>query len=94
MENINPEVNNAALFCGRMTFKESNLTVSVNGRGKTSLLATVMMFAEYFGETFPGKKMEKLELFLCESDMHEGKKAWQTTYFNDRGGFEGTAIKK
>lgn len=86
MKNINPEVtdevSNAALFCGRMTFRESTLTVSVNGLGKASLLETIMMFVEYFSENFPGKEMEKLELFLCESDMHEGQKAWHTTTFN------------
>lgn len=79
--NINPEVNNAALFCGRMTFKGSDLTVSVNGRGKSSLIETIMMFAEYFANAYPDKEMYKLELFLKESDIHEGQKACQTTLF-------------
>lgn len=80
--NINPEINNGALFCGRMTFKGSDLTVSVNGRAKASLIETIMMFTDYFSVKFPEKTMEKLELFVKESDMHEGKPAWQTTTFN------------
>lgn len=81
MKNINPENNNAALFCGRMTFKNTELTVSVNGRGKKTLLETIMMFTEFFNNEFPDKIPEKLELFLSEADMHSGKKAWQITHF-------------
>ena len=83
MENINPEINNGALFCARMKFKGSNLTVSVNGRAKSSLMETIMMFTDYFSENNPNKEFERLELFLKESDMHEEKKPWQTTYFNN-----------
>lgn len=68
-------------MCGRMTFKGSELTVSVNGRAKGSLLETIMMFTQYFSEEYPDKEMDKLELLLSEADMHEGKKAWQTTTF-------------
>lgn len=83
MENINPEVNNAALFCARATFKGSNLTVSVNGRGKAGLIETVLMFQDYFSDNNPGKQLSKIELFLSEGDMHAEKTPFQTTHFKD-----------
>lgn len=82
LKNINQVEGNGAMFCGRMTFEGSELTVSVNGRAKASLIETIMMFTDYFSEHYPDKIMRKLELFLKESDMHEGQKAWQTTHFN------------
>lgn len=83
LTNINPVVNNGALMCGRMKFKGSELTVSVIGRAKESLLETVMMFSEYFSEHYPDKWLEKLDLFIKEGDMHEGHEPFQTTHFND-----------
>lgn len=81
MENINNTPGNGAMFCGRMTFKGSELTVSVKGRAKASLLETIMMFTDYFSEKYPEREFSKLELFLKESDMHEEKKPFQVTHF-------------
>ena len=78
---INDEKTDGAMMCARMTFKGSDLTVSVNGRAKGSLLETICMFAEYFSDEFQDKGLHKLELFLNEGDMHTGGEAWQTTTF-------------
>lgn len=78
---INPD-SNGALMCARMRFAGDKLTVSVNGRAKSGLLETIIMFSEYFSEQYQDKELGTLELFLTESDMHEGKGAWQTTHFD------------
>lgn len=76
------EETNGALMCGRMHFKETELTQSVNGYAQGSLLQTIIDFTEYFGlQNEQGLTFKKLELFLCEKDMHTGAKPFQTTTF-------------
>lgn len=75
-----------SIVCGRITFLDSKLTASVNHRAGYSLLETVAIFKEYFEKKYPGKPFSKIEIFLSESDMHSGKKPWQTTWFNEKGG--------
>lgn len=70
-----------AWLCARMTFKASNMTVSVKGKAYGSLVETVTMFREYFEDSYPGKIPDKLELFLSESDMHAEELPWHTTFF-------------
>lgn len=74
------EKRQAALLCARVTFR-GGLTASVNRRAGASLIETIMLFTEYFSERYKESEIEKLELFLSESDMHEEKKPWQVTTF-------------
>lgn len=75
------DIGNGAMICARMSYEETELTVSVNGRAMGSLLETIMMFTEYFSDNVHTFHFKKLELFLKESDMHEGKEPWQVTHF-------------
>lgn len=68
-------------ICGRITFVGTSLTASVNMRPAASLLETIIGFTEYFTEKYPDKQISKLDLFLKESHMHEGKIPWQSTTF-------------
>jgi len=81
MRSINSK-GNGALMCARMVYN-TGLTRSVNGKAKASLLETIAMFIDYHSETLLSNSVvfERLELFLCEADMHEEQKPWQTIYF-------------
>lgn len=69
-------------ICGRCFFKGSTLTASVNITAGYSLIETIEKLRGYFTDKYPTSKIDKIQLFLSESDMHSEKEPFQTTYFN------------
>lgn len=81
METINTKTD-GVLMCARMVYN-TGLSRSVNGWAECSMLETIMLFTDYFSNTLQGVSVVpvRLELFLCEADMHTEQKPWQTTTF-------------